>query len=153
MDNKNLYESLGLTVISVPNTVGVLGKYNMYVYKCDYNYYHTITCRLPLKIAEEVYKSNLYYKDVRAGGHGYFVEPSRQCYWESWSGKRLVDIAEEPLYVRMINEGAFPASIVDKYKFARPEDYAKLGEAFVESYHIDSDEALSRFIKGVLEYN
>lgn len=149
--NKSLFERYDIKVIYIQGAeIAFIPKYEIFIY-AGHNYYYIVQCKLPLALAEKLYKEELFWKQIRAGAHGYYQEPGLHCSWyHKDTGQQLVS---EDEYLKMedfVNKGFIPKSSFLKYFGAKEEYFSVLGNAYVELYHIDGDEAIKRFIKFIL---
>src|SRR6185436_5709323 len=111
-----------------------------------HSYYYCMYCKLPLELAQQLYAETKSFGSVRAGGHGCNVDPlSQATFYHKENQKQLANIDEEQKYLRFVEAGHFPRSWYNRYCWTEPENYAKVGNGFVESYHLDGDSGLVYF--------
>lgn len=111
-------------------------------------YYWVVTGPVPLKIAIELYRDPVGRRDVRVVGHCACPPPEDPwlVYRRSLDGKQLV--------TREVWKQFEKFTIVDLTKvrdktYEQCDDPKTEGEAYVESYHIDSEEGLKLFAQTV----
>lgn len=111
--------------------------------------YWVVKGKVPLELAQLIYRENVCKTDVRAGGHCGAVEPISQADWyDTETGKQIASLkskkefeaaslSSEELMAEIGKEG------LNKYIFN--DNPGEIGEAFVELYHIDSELGLYIF--------
>jgi len=143
------FELLCLHILPIESRHGPIGHmplFDIYVTP-GHSYYYFMHCKLPLELAQQLYLETKRLGCVRAGGHCCNGPPDDHAeYYHKENGKKLVDISQEPEYLRYVEAGHFPRSWHDRYHWTRPENYATIGRGFVELYHLDYDTGLIYFM-------
>ena len=107
-------------------------------------YYWVAEGLMPLKLAQELYADPIGKTDVRVDGHCGCPAPEEPWihYFDS-DGKRLVCESERLDFERFFKEEL--PEIMKKQNYRFSDDRQRDGEAYVECYHIDTQEGLRLF--------
>ncbi len=112
-------------------------------------YYWVVLGNFPIKVAQEIWETEVGKKDIRAGGDCGPVAP--EGYVVSWlapDGRKIINLSEKESADRYILDGVFTQEEVDaRWLFAKPEDFARLGEQYVTCYHVDSQQGLNLLLE------
>lgn len=110
--------------------------------------YWVVSGNVPLVVAQKLYENDLGKKDIRVAGHCGCPPPENPwLLWQTADGKKLVSSGEEDEFDLFIKSGYLDPSVKDGIIFANIEDFPKLGEAYVDLYHIDSQAGLNLFVE------
>jgi hypothetical protein len=117
--------------------------------------YWVVKGKVPIAVAEELYKTPVGKTDIRAGGDCWCVDPKTQANWYcNVTGKQVLktlELKEAELYATMKGElGKIGRKILMDHEFS---DDPSTGDTqgFVELYHIDSELGLYMFVQKMKE--
>jgi hypothetical protein len=107
-------------------------------------YYWVANGLMPLKFAQELYADPIGKTDIRVAGHCGCPPPEKP--WIRYidpNGVHLVPQEEYDEFVRCFKEKV--PKIMEEQNFRFSDDLERDGEAYVECYHIDTQEGLRLF--------
>ena len=107
-------------------------------------YYWCVSGPVPLEVAKELYADPAGEKDVRVVGHCGCPPP--EAPWLTWrdeDGKELVPQNQYSEYCALFKDKADEFIKEQNIRFS--DDPTRDGKAFVENYHIDTQEGLNLF--------
>jgi hypothetical protein len=124
------------------NYTGVVG---MTMFKRAW-YYWCVTCEVPLHVAELIYADPNCRKDVRVAGHCGAPPPSEWAVKiDNQSGKTLTDDKEFEKGLVLFQD--MPKALEDWTTNFMPEGGSTGYRSVIQSYHIDTQEGLNRFVE------
>lgn len=124
-------------------SISIAGQYGSFKFVRAW-YYWMVAGKVPLKVAQELYKSELGKKDVRVVGHCGCPPPEGWATWLDDDGLLLISLEEDEKIKNTFNELSWP--LPGGYRAVLKEDFPKVGRQYITSYHIDSQEGLNLFI-------
>jgi hypothetical protein len=112
-------------------------------------YYYIVNGRVPIALAETIYKDPACIQDVRAGGDCGAIPPKEHAKWYDGRTKRTIlklkEKEECECYLKTDSKimQEIAKKILNESDFA--EDPSAVGEGFVDLYHIDTEVGLRVF--------
>lgn len=120
-----------------------------------FSYYWIVRGKIPLALAKELYKLDIK-KEIRVAGN--CTAPKPEDPWVNYycpkTKRQLIcakNLEEEKLQANKLSNTLRNSVLEFLSKFLPVEDVTA-GEGFVETYHIDSEEAMNSFLKKCGEY-
>ena len=129
--------------------IGRLGKFQFH----RAWYYWVVQGLMPLEVAQELYADPVGKTDVRIKGHCGCPPPEER--WITWlgkNGKRLLLLKERAEAVKVFEKRK---DLLERFlsEFDFSENPSVEGEAFIDSYHIDSELGLRIFADALKKHN
>jgi hypothetical protein len=129
----------------VPYTV--TGKLGEFTFRRAW-YYWVVNGRVPLGIAQKIYNNPNGVNDVRAGGNCSCPPPEKEAKWFDADGVQLIEDIDgeaERRWNEWVNTDP-PLEVVPEYRFVPDPSVIPGAQAFVDCYHIDTQEGLNYFV-------
>jgi hypothetical protein len=109
-------------------------------------YYWTVKCEVPLHVAELIYADPNCRKDVRVAGHCGAPPPSEWAVQiDNATGKMLTEDKEFEKGLVLFQD--MPKALEDWTSNHMPESRSTSFRSVIQSYHIDTQEGLNRFVE------
>lgn len=146
MDNKTVLKTLGVKILKnlpISRDVKIIGTINgFFIY--PYSYYWIVKGKMPLKYADELYKSRAL--EIRVAGGHRDNKPIEHC-----TSDKLEEYIEEQIeLIDLIGFDAYLNNIRVKEQELMKD---KLDSFYVETYHIDKLEGLKKVVDIIKEYD
>lgn len=111
-----------------------------------YWYYWSVEGMVPLEVAKKLYDDPVGKTDIRCNGHCGCPLPEQGLTWIA-DGKVIVKTSELAQYEHFESKGYIPKGTKDQYIFS--DEPEKIGKAFVDGYHIDTELGLYIFVNAL----
>jgi len=116
--------------------------------KCVFNRawsYWVVLCKVPLAVAEELYKDPVGKEDIRVSGNCGCPSPKKMATFIDSKGRTLYPMSQKPKAGDSEPLNEFIQKILADKTIAFVEDPSFNAKAFITSYHIDTEVGLRLF--------
>ncbi|BCG50258.1 hypothetical protein [Ralstonia phage RP13] len=114
-------------------------------------YYWMVSGRVPLTVAQELYKTPVGKNSIRVAGHcGCPAPVAPWITWRTSEDNQVIPVYQEAQFKDFVERKHIPQEVMDKYVFSDTPE--KIATPYIESYHIDTELGLYIFVEAIKKH-